>query len=462
MKMSFVGNVVLLVFSTKSFPQANSTLQSSSDVAGHAGHVYRKQNVLYTAKANVLMRTGLERNRALSLVADEASFVNGSVLQVFASCPISWETAAGAVLPPQLLPDLHICFSDKKVAARILEFMPAAGAEATLQRPRKGARVPTGDDLIPSWHVVIAMDHGLRHSFLREGLDQFVAEEQNEERRWILPRHLFQPNVVSLMSDQGLFKVGLHMAISMGMRAVWFYGPCHVEANLDTGVLEALNLQHMSEKVGHLLKLWRGPQKAYGRWHRRIKEAFQKFEEAYTTDEVVRRFFDGYVGLICQDLDLPAPVGDAGFAIVLDRVRMIVRKKGLDGKAVRWMNSYDSAKFVLKTRHCRLFLLDLTVLVQNCNPFAIQNIDFGDNLDDVFAKSPHSLVAGCRILRDDLMFKVVSRNLNPLITSLPFPPEQTSSPKHVLGCIETLRFRHRLGPWDMIQFALDRTCNDVM
>ena len=74
------------------------------------------------------------------------------------------------------------------------------------------------------------------------------------------------------------------------------------------------------------------------------------------------------------------------------------------------MNSFDTASAAVRTRHIRLFLYSLAVLVQNCNPFALRNIDFSDTLAEDFGKSPQSLLAACRILNDDLLFKVAGNN----------------------------------------------------
>ena len=85
------------------------------------------------------------------------------------------------------------------------------------------------------------------------------------------------------------------------------------------------------------------------------------------------------------------------------------RRKGIDGQSGRWMNSFDTAKRAVRQRHIRLFLYSLAVGLQNYNPFTLRDIDFGDSLADVFAKSPQSLLAACRILNDDLLFKVGSK-----------------------------------------------------
>ena len=155
--------------------QAAAAFSQAADVSGHPKHTYKKHNVLYVAKSNVLLRSGLQRHRALSLVVDEAAFVNGAILQVFASTPTTADVAVGSVLPPQMLPDLHVCLSDKKVMARIQEFCPAGVAEVG-EKPRQGNAVPKGDELIPSWHAMVAVDNALRMTLLSDGLAYFFGK----------------------------------------------------------------------------------------------------------------------------------------------------------------------------------------------------------------------------------------------------------------------------------------------
>ena len=232
--------------------------------------------MLYVAKSNALLRTGFQRHRVLSLVLDEATFLNGSIMQMFASTPLTVDAAAGSVLPPQMLPNLHVCLGTKKVKARIQEFCQAGMADVGT-RPRKGNAVPKGDDLTPTWHAMVAVDNALRTTLLEDGLDTFASVE---ESRWALPRlpGPLRPRVLTLMSDQGLFRLALHLIVSMPLRVHWSPGPCHQESNIDSGILEALNLQHMTEKTNHIFKLLRGPQRGAGKWHREIMDAFHAFE----------------------------------------------------------------------------------------------------------------------------------------------------------------------------------------
>lgn len=47
----------------------------------------------------------------------------------------------------------------------------------------------------------------------------------------------------------------------------------------------------------------------------------------------------------------------------IERLRLIAKRKGRDGKPERWFSSYDAAKEFVGTRHCRKFLVDLTLIL---------------------------------------------------------------------------------------------------
>ena len=125
--------------------------------------------------------------------------------------------------------------------------------------------------------------------------------------------------------------------------------------------------------------------------------------------DLLKFFEDGYASQIAMQMGLPAPVGRAGVRRILRVVGRHVRKKGIDGKSIRWMNGFDTASCALRQRHLRLFLYSLAVVVQSCNPFVFRNIDFGDSLSEIFIKSPQGLLAACRVLNDDVLFKVGCR-----------------------------------------------------
>jgi hypothetical protein len=90
----------------------------------------------------------------------------------------------------------------------------------------------------------------------------------------------------------------------------------------------------------------------------------------------------------------------------LEAISRVANLKGPSGKSARWFAEYDASAAALADRHCRLFLADLVVILQGAAP-AAANIDFGDDMADVFAKCGQSMQAACHILRDDALFKVL-------------------------------------------------------
>ncbi len=81
--------------------------------------------------------------------------------------------------------------------------------------------------------------------------------------------------VLTLTSDQGstLFAAQNHLAYSCGLRLVWFPDLNHIEANVDTGVLQAAGLAHLAEKALFLSRLNYGPKREVGHWHGQMQLA---------------------------------------------------------------------------------------------------------------------------------------------------------------------------------------------
>ena len=119
-------------------------------------------------------------------------------------------------------------------------------------------------------------------------------------------------------------------------------------------------------------------------------------------DPRMKQLWAGYVGRICQDLQLPLSAERKA----LDCCRKLSRRKGPQGESIRWMSAYDAADFNTKHRHARMFLVDLALMAEGGNPYNIRGIDFMDSLDDVFKKEGHSLGTAAHILRDERLWQV--------------------------------------------------------
>lgn len=138
-------------------------------------HVQSKRNLIYLAKSTELLSTGLQWSGSLSLVMDEARLINSQILQIFASTPLTDGVAHGVMLPPQVLPALHISLKHRKVGIRI-DMAEVAWAERQ-KKAGNGQRVRPkklcSDALVATWHTCLAMQNGLR-SIRPDGLFEFA------------------------------------------------------------------------------------------------------------------------------------------------------------------------------------------------------------------------------------------------------------------------------------------------
>ena len=62
------------------------------------------------------------------------------------------------------------------------------------------------------------------------------------------------------------------------------------------------------------------------------------------------------------------------------------KKKGIDGKPIRWFSDHDSSSHNINYRYARMILCDFVVVLQNASPYQNNNICFWDSLADVFTK----------------------------------------------------------------------------
>jgi hypothetical protein len=88
-------------------------------------------------------------------------------------------------------------------------------------------------------------------------------------------------------------------------------------------------------------------------------------------------------------------------------LRRLAHHKGEDGSSIRWFAEYDASVQALRHRHSRMLLADLVVIMQGASPFNAE-VDFADDLSEVFRKSGQSMQAACHVLRDESLFQVIS------------------------------------------------------
>ena len=85
-----------------------------------------------------------------------------------------------------------------------------------------------------------------------------------------------------MISDQGLFRTGIDLMYGLGLRVLYFPGIDHIESRIDTGMMEALDLGHLSAKALFLSNLNHKPDLAPGKWHRQIQKIAQVFKSRAT------------------------------------------------------------------------------------------------------------------------------------------------------------------------------------
>jgi len=83
--------------------------------------------------------------------------------------------------------------------------------------------------------------------------------------------------ILTMTSDQGsnLFATYVHLAYTVGLRLVYFPDMNHIESNVENGIFDAINFEHLTEKSLFLARLHHGPKRSEGRWHSQIKSAFE-------------------------------------------------------------------------------------------------------------------------------------------------------------------------------------------
>ena len=80
-----------------------------------------------------------------------------------------------------------------------------------------------------------------------------------------------------MTSDQGsnLFATYVHLAYTTRLRLVYFPDINHIEANVENGIFDVIDFQHLTEKSLFLAKLHHAPKRSEGKWHGQIKHAFE-------------------------------------------------------------------------------------------------------------------------------------------------------------------------------------------
>jgi hypothetical protein len=146
--------------------------------------------MLYLATGTTILEEAFQHYPMISLVADEARLTNAQILQAFLGALVAPDVLFGMALPPQVMPEMHIDFSQRKLAARIHksfgEALRGHGGRTGGRRGRgrglggrgsgkggrgsgQGNRRPHGDPHIATWHACVAVDNAMR-AVIHQGL----------------------------------------------------------------------------------------------------------------------------------------------------------------------------------------------------------------------------------------------------------------------------------------------------
>ena len=160
------------------------SVQSSADVRAQPAHIHNKSNVLYVGNSMKICRAAFENHQSLGLVLDEARTPTSNLLQAFFATPITYDASQGFCCPPQIMPDMHVCFGTKSLRVRIIEATKAAVTGTKM--PGK----PSADPLVFTWNTIKAMDNVVHILLPDVGLMRFMPEDRMQpvvvgERCWL-------------------------------------------------------------------------------------------------------------------------------------------------------------------------------------------------------------------------------------------------------------------------------------
>ena len=118
-----------------------------------------------------ICRAAFEKHQSLGLVLDEARTPTANVLQTFLATPIAYDVAQGFCCPPQIMPDMHVCFGSKSLGTRVAEATTAAveGTKMTCK--------PSADPLVFTWNTIKAIDNAIESLLPDDGLMRFMPED---------------------------------------------------------------------------------------------------------------------------------------------------------------------------------------------------------------------------------------------------------------------------------------------
>ena len=144
----------------------------SADVQAQPDYMHDRANFLYVGESMRICRAAFDNYQSLGLVMDEARTPTANVLQAFLVTPVTREVHQGFCCPPQLMPDLHVCFGSKALAVRISEATTSAASGT------KMSAKPSADPLVFTYNTIKAIDNAVQCLLPDDGLMRFMPEDR--------------------------------------------------------------------------------------------------------------------------------------------------------------------------------------------------------------------------------------------------------------------------------------------
>ena len=148
------------------------SVRNSADVQAQTQHVHDKSNFMYVGESMKICRAAFENYQSLGLVLDEARTPTANLLQVFLATPMTHDVSQGFCCPPQIMPDVHVCFGTKSLRVRINEVTTASVVGTKM--PGK----PSADPLVFTYNTIKAMDNAVKSLLPNDGLQRFMPEDR--------------------------------------------------------------------------------------------------------------------------------------------------------------------------------------------------------------------------------------------------------------------------------------------
>ena len=439
--------------------------RKQSAAQGHAhqgknleGRTYAEDNAIYQAKMFDLIQAGFERFQVLGTVADEARFADEDSMGTFMSALVDCDIdvcshgveLVGGAMAPMLMPELGVDLSNKSINFRIADAVNSTGAQ---QRFTKKPKKPHADPLVTTRHVIEAQ-HRTVGMCLNGGIQVFApklrcqplpckgAYHQDTNGRWFwrLDKQAYENLPLEIqalfarvqwlvssdlktnhrlwvdVSDSGspLFRANITEVVEIGLRKWWRADQNHLDSNINVNLVKQSGMSPSVEKGKYAARFQTGPYRRHagGKWKTMQREAFNMiFDDIQsdTTDSTpMGKLFNDSLTLMALEIGID-PSATTAREQVLTNLRKLSGTKGKHhGADAKWYGSAVATRAVLETRFRRQFLVEISLLLMNFNPWNDLSIDdVHCTKEQLFQRYEQGVVVMAAVLKSDETFQVL-------------------------------------------------------